>query len=463
MGPGIYRQDYRQKPSRDTSLASSNNKPEPDQTQGREPPRNNDYVRDSEREYIRTGGRRGAGDRDRSGRGRSDRDKGWTQDYGREELRRGEGDYRRYRDGFQDGCRSPAGSYREQSADGASRYREGGARRFSDKNTPSYATGPSSAKAYSTGPYGTGTYSRNNPAEGPRQAERQAERRETRFDLRDNTRGNTRDSARENARERDTSREGSLEPGVGRNRPSMPLRRRNPADPRSEDLRREDFRREEFRRPAVDGRRYESTGRGQEKERSRKTVENVASTVPDGAAGDGGRVHTRVHKRVSEQGPGYWRRVTPARTRQDDSSEADESETEDPRAARRRMLKKLREEADGAEETAPDVQASEAWQRMLKEREASTAPRPAPDSEDDDGEGMDISDNEDRPAEDAPRTAEDEVLLSMMGFASFDSSKGKTHQGQDVVEGGVRKTTKRKYRQYMNRKGGFNRPLSPVF
>lgn len=48
-----------------------------------------------------------------------------------------------------------------------------------------------------------------------------------------------------------------------------------------------------------------------------------------------------------------------------------------------------------------------------------------------------------------------------MGFGAFDSSKGKDHTASDLS--GVNKKTKRKYRQYMNRKGGFNRPLSPVF
>ena len=56
---------------------------------------------------------------------------------------------------------------------------------------------------------------------------------------------------------------------------------------------------------------------------------------------------------------------------------------------------------------------------------------------------------------------EEQLMQKLMGFGNFDTSKGKDHSKSDL--GGVNKRTKRKYRQYMNRKGGFNRPLSPVF
>jgi len=47
-----------------------------------------------------------------------------------------------------------------------------------------------------------------------------------------------------------------------------------------------------------------------------------------------------------------------------------------------------------------------------------------------------------------------------MGFSGFDTTKGKKVKGNDV--GDVHVIVKRKYRQYMNRKGGFNRPLDFV-
>jgi U4/U6.U5 tri-snRNP-associated protein 3 len=48
-------------------------------------------------------------------------------------------------------------------------------------------------------------------------------------------------------------------------------------------------------------------------------------------------------------------------------------------------------------------------------------------------------------------------MARMMGFSSFDSSKGK--KGVDV--GSVARTKTSSFRQYMNRDKGFNRELSP--
>ncbi|XP_038654332.1 U4/U6.U5 small nuclear ribonucleoprotein 27 kDa protein-like [Scyliorhinus canicula] len=49
-------------------------------------------------------------------------------------------------------------------------------------------------------------------------------------------------------------------------------------------------------------------------------------------------------------------------------------------------------------------------------------------------------------------------LLKVMGFDAFDTTKGKKLDGS-VNAYAVNVQQKRKYRQYMNRKGGFNRPL----
>lgn len=51
------------------------------------------------------------------------------------------------------------------------------------------------------------------------------------------------------------------------------------------------------------------------------------------------------------------------------------------------------------------------------------------------------------------------AMQAMMGFGSFGTTKGKKVVGNNA--GAVRKEKKSEYRQYMNRQGGFNRPLSP--
>ncbi|KAH0623031.1 hypothetical protein JD844_030929 [Phrynosoma platyrhinos] len=56
------------------------------------------------------------------------------------------------------------------------------------------------------------------------------------------------------------------------------------------------------------------------------------------------------------------------------------------------------------------------------------------------------------------KTEEEIEMMKMMGFASFDTTKGKKVEGS-VNAYAINVSQKRKYRQYMNRKGGFNRPL----
>jgi U4/U6.U5 tri-snRNP-associated protein 3 len=56
--------------------------------------------------------------------------------------------------------------------------------------------------------------------------------------------------------------------------------------------------------------------------------------------------------------------------------------------------------------------------------------------------------------------ADDEAaMMRLMGFAGFDSSKGKETEDPNANLSGVFKKSVRTARQYMNRKGGFNRAL----
>ncbi|VDM13194.1 unnamed protein product [Wuchereria bancrofti] len=55
----------------------------------------------------------------------------------------------------------------------------------------------------------------------------------------------------------------------------------------------------------------------------------------------------------------------------------------------------------------------------------------------------------------------DKDMLKLMGFAGFDTTKNKKVPGN--VDGVVSINKPRRYRQYMNRKGGFNRPLDYSF
>lgn len=50
---------------------------------------------------------------------------------------------------------------------------------------------------------------------------------------------------------------------------------------------------------------------------------------------------------------------------------------------------------------------------------------------------------------------EETKMMKLMGFGGFDTTKNKKVPGTDVSGAKIRKPIK--YRQYMNRRGGFNR------
>ncbi|CAI7566759.1 unnamed protein product [Penicillium pancosmium] len=61
--------------------------------------------------------------------------------------------------------------------------------------------------------------------------------------------------------------------------------------------------------------------------------------------------------------------------------------------------------------------------------------------------------------EDADEDEFEAMMRKSMGFTRFRTTKNTKVPGNDIY--GVRKEKKIEYRQYMNRTGGFNRPLSP--
>ncbi|KAJ3977173.1 hypothetical protein EV361DRAFT_114164 [Lentinula raphanica] len=55
---------------------------------------------------------------------------------------------------------------------------------------------------------------------------------------------------------------------------------------------------------------------------------------------------------------------------------------------------------------------------------------------------------------------DDTAMMAMMGMAGFGSTKGKHVEGNQEGAVNIKKT--RTWRQYMNRRGGFNRPLDKI-
>ena len=58
------------------------------------------------------------------------------------------------------------------------------------------------------------------------------------------------------------------------------------------------------------------------------------------------------------------------------------------------------------------------------------------------------------------KSNEEIEMMKIMGFSGFDTTKNKKVKSNNA--GDVHVSLKRKYRQYMNRKGGFNRPLDAI-
>ncbi|KAF2397247.1 DUF1777-domain-containing protein [Trichodelitschia bisporula] len=78
--------------------------------------------------------------------------------------------------------------------------------------------------------------------------------------------------------------------------------------------------------------------------------------------------------------------------------------------------------------------------------------------------GGELKKEEDKMEVDLPEglelTPEELTMMKTMGFLNFKTTKNTKVPGNDRNYG-VRKEKKAEYRQYMNRTGGFNRPLSP--
>ncbi|KAI2641614.1 hypothetical protein GGS26DRAFT_10151 [Hypomontagnella submonticulosa] len=98
-----------------------------------------------------------------------------------------------------------------------------------------------------------------------------------------------------------------------------------------------------------------------------------------------------------------------------------------------------------------DARGSPSEESEDRKRRAET-----PTSQHGDAMDEDNDDGDDVVVEDDGLSA----MQAMMGFGGFGTTKGAHVPGNNA--GAVRKEKKTEYRQYMNRVGGFNRPLSPT-
>ncbi|KAL0640896.1 hypothetical protein Q9L58_000204 [Maublancomyces gigas] len=176
-------------------------------------------------------------------------------------------------------------------------------------------------------------------------------------------------------------------------------------------------------------------------------------TGPSARSADkGGRVGSRGDDKSRRyRSKSRDRHATDRRTGRPKSRERDTKRTDGARSRSRERQTKERTRRGG------DVEVSAGKTRSEGRRTASpgnnkSAVQPPPPAQDTDMAGTEA----------AKPTAEDDMeaqMQTMLGFGGFGTTKQKKVKGNDV--GAISKNTTTKYRQYMNRPGGFNRALSP--
>eukprot|EP00985_Skeletonema_marinoi_P024546 scaffold17139_cov132-Skeletonema_marinoi.AAC.4 len=98
--------------------------------------------------------------------------------------------------------------------------------------------------------------------------------------------------------------------------------------------------------------------------------------------------------------------------------------------------------------------------------ERGIAPESNSSAQNQTGETSNQKSNQNKNNDDDDEELDDEQrqMMQMMGFGGFGTTKGKSvgDNQTSAAKGAASKNKGRKYRQYMNRKGGFNRPLDKM-
>ncbi|KAM8974708.1 U4/U6.U5 small nuclear ribonucleoprotein 27 kDa protein [Pelodytes ibericus] len=148
---------------------------------------------------------------------------------------------------------------------------------------------------------------------------------------------------------------------------------------------------------------------------------------------------------------GRSRSRSPERRRERRRSRSTSRERERRRRERSRSRERRRSRS-----RSPHRRRSRSPRRL---RSSSLSPSRLKERRDDEKDAKGAGKEREMTEEDLEGKTEDEIeMMKLMGFGSFDTTKGKKVDGS-VNAYAINVSQKRKYRQYMNRKGGFNRPL----
>lgn len=208
-----------------------------------------------------------------------------------------------------------------------------------------------------------------------------------------------------------------------------------------------------------DGRRRDDGGRGgRDRDRERERGEfnvgggDLSYRIKSNALQDGGRDSKHERSRSRDR----RRSRSPRRERERDAGIKKDTEQD-----KTKVLKPAEEEFTKSRTATPPVsfRVGRATSYEAQDHEKMDT--------DDDAKPLKIKGAKSKkvveePEEDEEIVVEDDgmaAMQAMMGFGGFGTTHQKKVAGNEVYA--VRKEKKTEYRQYMNRVGGFNRPLSP--
>jgi U4/U6.U5 tri-snRNP-associated protein 3 len=135
-----------------------------------------------------------------------------------------------------------------------------------------------------------------------------------------------------------------------------------------------------------------------------------------------------------------------------------------PRDTRTRSPPRGPRRENDRDERPRERERDERPRNPTKPQLARPAPKPSEKPADKSTNGattkMETDADEAKPVKEEDEDSDEAAMRKVMGFGKFRSTKNTKVPGNDKNYA-VRKEKKTEYRQYMNRTGGFNRPLSP--
>ncbi|KAF9932892.1 hypothetical protein FBU30_007051 [Linnemannia zychae] len=180
--------------------------------------------------------------------------------------------------------------------------------------------------------------------------------------------------------------------------------------------------------------RREYRDRGSDRDRDRGSRRDEYSRYRDSRDRDRGDRDRDDRRRRSSRSRSPYRRSARSRSR---------SRSRSPRGSRRSYRDGRDDEEGSYRRRREDDESDDDKDKDKHKKGDTTSDMPSVDTT--------------TPLEEMTPEEQEARMMAMMGFGGFDSTKGKKVAGADVSGVDIKK--QRQYRQYMNRRGGFNRPL----